>query len=105
MGSVRKISMSLRGRARSLTAVAAGVCLVGAGAVGVSALAVATTSAAGAAPTCNEKVDPLLANGATFSTIQAAIDAPGTLAGHTICVYPGLYNADSALARDPNTGG
>ena len=97
---MQQLRKSSRGGAlRRFVAIIASACLLGGGAAG---LVMGSAANAGAAPTCDVKVDT---NGihSGILTIQGGIDA--AVAGDTICVWPGLYNQDQALARDPNTGG
>jgi nitrous oxidase accessory protein NosD len=92
---------SLRGgKLHRFVAVLAGACVLSSGALAASVMG--SAASAGAAPACDVTVD---ANGiqSGILTIQGGIDA--SVSGDTICVWPGLYNQDQALARDPNTGG
>lgn len=89
----------LGGTLHRLVALLASACLVGGGAAG---LVMGSAASAGAAPSCDVVVD---ANGinSLILTIQGGIDV--AVDGDTVCVWPGLYNTDAALGRDPNTGG
>ncbi len=81
-----------------LVALLASACLVGGGAAGL----VIGSASAGAAPACDVIVDANAVQSA-ITTIQGGIDA--ATSGNTVCLWPGLYNQDQALNRDPNTGG